>query len=431
MSLVQGHKKRIHQIKTKLFETGFFHVFGSNIINQLIAFLSGIILVRILSKAEYGIYSYAYNIINFFLVFNGFGAASGLLQTCSEVTDRSAQYEYYKLANRIAFLFDILLVAGLLIVSWIVPFKIDGTNRMLFSMILLPVFLLAFNMKTTYFRATLKTKEFSYSNTASAIIVFLFSCIGAALFAEIGVSIGQTFAYFLSVVGITKMFGLPIELKKPNFTKIVYIDFFKIATISAVTSGVSQIMNMLDIFTLGILIPNEEVIATYRVGATIPTALIFIPSVIITYVYPYFAQHKDDGEWLKVHYKQLLVITGGLNAIISFGLIICAPLIIQIFFGKQYLDAVVTFRILSLNYFFAGTFSGISGNLLVTQRKLKFNFWRTVLMGGMNCIGNIIFIIWWGPIGAAISTICVNVLSGIAATLMMRSVINSKCRLGQ
>ena len=77
MSLVQRHKKKIHQMKTKLFETGFFHVFGSNIINQVIAFLSGIILVRILSKAEYGIYSYAYNIINFFLVFNGFGGSIG------------------------------------------------------------------------------------------------------------------------------------------------------------------------------------------------------------------------------------------------------------------------------------------------------------------------------------------------------------------
>ena len=54
------------------------------------------------------------------------GAASGLLQTCSEVTDRSAQYEYYKLANRIAFLFDILLVAGLIIVSWKVHLKLKG-----------------------------------------------------------------------------------------------------------------------------------------------------------------------------------------------------------------------------------------------------------------------------------------------------------------
>lgn len=426
MILSQNCKDKFNQVKEKLFDTGFFHVFGSNIINQIIAFLSGIILVRILSKAEYGIYSYAYNIINFFLVFNGFGAASGLLQTCSEITDDSLRMKYYKLANRIAFLFDIFLIAGLVIVSWKVPFRITGTNEMLLSMIFLPVFMLTFNMKTTYFRATLRTKEFSYSNTANAAIVFVFSCVGAALFAEVGVSIGQTLAYLFSVIGITRIFGLPINLKNPGLSKNIVIDFFKIAAISAVSSGVSQIMNMLDVFVLGILIPNEEVIATYRVAATIPTALAFIPTVIIIYVYPYFAQHKDDGRWLKEQYRKLMIITGIINAVIATGLIVCAPLIIYIVFGTQYMDSMSIFRILALNYFFSGTFSVISGNLLVTQRKLAFNFWRVLIMGIMNCIGNVLFVTWWGPIGAAISTICVNILSGMAATLKMKSIIRYK-----
>ena len=106
-------------------------------------------------------------------------------------------------------------------------------------------------------------------------------------------------------------------------------------------------------------------------------------------------------------------------------LVIMAPLIIRIVFGEQYMDSLAVFRILSISFFFSGTLSGISGNLLVTQRKLKFNFWRAFVMGIANAIGNVVFISLWGAVGAAISTITVSAISGMAATLKMKAVIKS------
>ena len=45
-------------------------------------------------------------------------------------------------------------------------------------------------------------------------------------------------------------------------------------------------------------------------------------------------------------------------------------------------------------------------------------------MGIVNAIGNVAFITMWGPVGAAISTLCVSAMSGIIATIMVKSVIN-------
>ena len=51
-------QKLLPRINT-LFKTGFFHIFGSNVINKILAFLSSVILVRILTKTEYGAFTYA------------------------------------------------------------------------------------------------------------------------------------------------------------------------------------------------------------------------------------------------------------------------------------------------------------------------------------------------------------------------------------
>ena len=71
----------------KLRKTGFFHIFGGSVINKAISFLSSIVLVRLLTKGEYGIFTYAWNIYSIILLFNGFGLESSTLQLCSEHGD--------------------------------------------------------------------------------------------------------------------------------------------------------------------------------------------------------------------------------------------------------------------------------------------------------------------------------------------------------
>lgn len=421
---INRYKKHISQATNVLSQTGFFQIFGSTVINQAIAFLSGIILVRILTKGEYGIYSYAYSILNILLIFNGLGGTSGLLQICSETSDKEVQQASYRMANRLSLSFDVVLTIVFLFIALFMPFKLEGTNKMLFVMIFLPITMLIFQLKTIYFRATMKTKEFSLSNTGNSFLVFVFSVIGAFLFEAAGVAIGQTIAYVLSALLITKIFKLSLDLKKPYIDKSFQSDFIKLSLVSAATNGVSQIMNMLDVFILGIVMPVAEVVASYRVGSTIPTALAFIPSAIVTYIYPHFARNNKNKSWLKTNYKKLLIIVSIVNGLISLALVVLAPIIIRIVFGAQYLDSVLVFRILSISYFFSGTFSTISGNILVTQRRLNLNFWRTFFMGLFNALGNFVLIPLIGPTGAAISTVTVNIVCGGIASIQLWKTFN-------
>ncbi|MEG1641031.1 MAG: polysaccharide biosynthesis C-terminal domain-containing protein, partial [Ruthenibacterium sp.] len=169
-------------------------------------------------------------------------------------------------------------------------------------------------------------------------------------------------------------------------------------------------------FIIGLIAADGLSVASYKVATTIPNALAFIPSALITYVYPYFAEHREDKRWCMEKYKIILIAMGLFNLVVSIGLFVTAPWIIKLFFGANYMDAIASFRILSVSYFFSGTFRVISGNLLVTQRKLGFNLFVAIFSGIVNIVGDYILVLHYGSEGAAVATLIVVLLTSLLST---------------
>ncbi len=400
-----------------LFKTGFFHIFGSSAINKIIAFLSSIVLVRILSKTEYGIFTYAWNIYSIIMLFNGMGIESGVLQISSE---HSGDSEYAKhvcnYGSRFGLKFDVLLVCLILGIGLFAPLKIGGAGTVLCSLCLLPIVQLVYDMIAVFLRSQKRNQEYAKLQVLNTLLIFGASVLGAYLFRTIGMVFGRYFAYIVTFLVATLCYGVRIINRDSSNIGNDAKPLLKIAIISMLNNGLSQLMYLLDVFVLGIVDPQETVLASYKVATMIPTALVFIPSALVTYLYPYFAEHKDDHTWCMKNYKRILIGLGILNLGISSVLFFGASLIIRLLFGIQYLDAVPVFRILALNYFLSGTFRTLSGNLLVTQRKLKFNLVIAIVASTINIIGDYFFIRWWGSIGAAIATVSVVLVSSIMST---------------
>ena len=211
-------------------------------------------------------------------------------------------------------------------------------------------------------------------------------------------------------VGIN--YNLPIEKKTKKM-------FFEISGISMVNVGVSQLMYLLDIFVLGLVVGESDIIASYKVATTIPTALNFIPAAIVVYIYPYFVEHRNDKTWLFKNYRRVILGLGAFNLITTIVLFVFAPFFISLIFGKQYLEAVLPFRILCVSYFISGTFRNIAGNLLVTQRKLKFNLFESVFSSGLNTLLNFLLISRFHSVGAAIATLLTMSISAIISTIYL------------
>ena len=58
-------------------------------------------------------------------------------------------------------------------------------------------------------------------------------------------------------------------------------------------------MMLLDVTCINHFIGDPAIVATYKVATQIPTALTFIPSSIMVFIFPYFVEHNDNPHCLK------------------------------------------------------------------------------------------------------------------------------------
>lgn len=421
----------MEKIKLKvqtLLKTGFFHVFGSNVINKIIGFMSSIVLVRILSKTEYGAFTYAWNIYCIIALFNGMGVESGTLQLASEHSgDKSYARKISDYGTRVGLVFNVGLSLVTIGIGLFAPLTINGAKVLICSMFAMPFFQFLNNMYSTYLRSQKMNKEYSQLSVTNTAILFIASALFAVLFRKMGLIIGHYTAYIVACLMGALYYRIHLLSRDRRDLGEDKKVLLKISLISMMNNGLSQLMYLIDVFVIGIVAPEETILASYKVATMIPTALAFIPTSLIVYVYPYFAEHKDDGKWCINRYKQILLGLGGANALISIGMWLFAPLIVRILYGAQYLDSVPVFRVLALSYFFSGTFRTISGNLLVTQRKLRLNMFVAVISSAVNIVADYYFIQWWGSMGAAYATVLVIMITSIMSTTYLIKTFRSKC----
>ena len=403
-----------------LYQSGAFHIVGSNAINKMVTFISSIIVVRILTTTEYGLFTYAWNIYSIILLFNGMGIDSGVLQLGSERSGDSAYAE--KLSNyatRFGIRFNMLLTAVILVIGLFFPMEIEGAGMLLCMLCLLPTPKLISAINSIYLRTQKRNKEMSGVSVLTTVVVLIITNTCAWLFREKGLVLGYYIAYIFSVVVTMWHCKLRYLRGRAILTPDERKTLFSISFVSMCNNGLSQLMYLLDVFVLGVVVPDETVLASYKVATTIPSALTLIPIAVMVYLYPYFAQNRNDGKWCMRKYGLVLGVMGAFNAVVSVTLFFFAPFVIRTFFGANYMDAVPIFKVLAINYFFSGTFRILSGNLLVTQRKLKFNLFVAIFSGVSNAVANFFFILWWGPMGAAIATVCVVILTSILNTVYL------------
>ncbi len=408
------HGAGINKIFSKLKSTGFFHIFGSSTINKIVTFASSIVLVRIVSKAEYGVYSYAYNLLSFFILLSGFGLSSGILQICSATTDEIKKKDIYTYACQKSLIINFSLSVIILLTSLFVPFQMQGVNYCLAIMAFEPCVMILYEMPIMMLRIDLRNKEFSYANSLSTIAVFILSCILAWFFSVNGLVAARYIASIITFLVIFWRFKVSFSLSKraplDHGTKKI---LWHVSIISMFNNGLSRLMYLLDIFVLGLINVSEMIIASYKVATIIPTGLSFIPGAVATYIFPYFVRNKDNKKWVLKRYSQLMLAMSVGGLIISLPLIIFAPTFIKLIFGETYLDAVPAFRILMISFIFSSALRVLAGNVLVTQMRLKFNLFIAIFSSALNTTLNVFFIQAFNAVGAAYATLLTVCLTGV------------------
>jgi len=400
-----------------LIKNGFVHIFSASLINRIIQFGISVVIARIISKESFGQFSYALNILNFFLLLDGLGVSSGLLQFGSKAKENNEALSFLKFSLLVGASFNILLALSIFAFTIFFDLPIAGSRRFLQMLSFIPFVTVIFNVFQSFTRARLMNKQFSILTVFNTMMLFVFTTVCGLLFDVTGLVVARYTAFVLSIflaLGLLRyqLTGFKnVDIPEKNIQR----NFLTFSIVSMLTNSISQTLYLIDTFLIGLMIRSETIVATYKVSTLIPFSLFFIPASIMTFAYPYFAKYSDDKMFVKHYYRKLTWGLFALNSVISLLLIAFAPFVIRLVFGSNYLDAVIPFRILSFGYLIAGTFRISSGNLIASLGKVKVNFYNAIISGIANVILDILLIKYYGAMGAAIATVLIFVISSVVS----------------
>ena len=400
---------------------GLFHIFGSSVLSQILGMVSAILVIRFLPKTDYGYYTIAENWYSYLAVFVGLGMSSAILQFGSEKISETKKNGVYLYALKMGSLCNIVLMAAILLLA---TYKRtsgdDESSRYLTMMCGLPFVVYLNNFCQILHRIHDNNIMYSRLNVVYSITVVAGNILFTRLWGVAGL-IAATYTANLVVVLMSssnlkkKGFFDSLKYREPlerNYRK----EITKYAVLCAVTNFTSAILVLLDVTCLDMVLEDPAVLADYKVASTIPAACLFIPSALITYFYPKIVHnYSAEPDAFYGFIKKMTAMFTAVNGVILVGLLLFAPLIVYIFYGEKYMNVVPIFRMLSLNFFIFGSTRKLFGNVIAAMKKSEVNLVFSLLTGIINIVLNLLLIPVYGSIGAAIATVCVSLIIGLAS----------------
>lgn len=409
-------KNKIKSKVKQLRETGFFSIFIATILSKVITFLGGIILVRILTKNDYGIYAYIKNCYSMLFIFNDFGISFAALQYMTEnVDNKEKQKEILKYSIRCCLLTSLITGIIILVSPKFYPYKIGEAISIIPMLFLMPTIYILINLFSMVLRANLENKKYAklqiFTTIVTYIILIIFACVWGVKGAILSEYVYSIIILLYSVILAYQYIHNIFRNKKLEITRKEKKGFIKYALAGQLNDTMSSILLNVDIFLIGYMISIPESIALYNAGSKIPYALTFLSNCISIYILPYFIKHNKEINWIKVNYKNLIKYCLIGFGVMCTGLIIFAKPIFMIVFGTDYYDAIPIYIVLVIGLFFTSAIKIPTANVLVSLRKINVNIISNIICIVVNFVSNIIFLKLFGIIGAAITTTLTNIIS--------------------
>lgn len=404
----------------------FVLVLFANLFSYLIAFSGSVIYVRLLGKAEFGIYTFAFGIVSLFLLVNGFGAASGVLQYVSKAKSDVERSGYLNFAFRSGILFNLAISLLLILYAFIIPLPMANARPILLGMALFPVGRLYIDIFQAYLRATGQNKLQAKFLIANNLVLLIVNVIGVAVFKLYGLVyftyLGYILMYALSVI----KFKLPaIKLVQQNDANIHKRAFLSYSFFTTLSNAFSGLLFVLDTIIISYIVKEPTLLATYKVATIIPFAINFIPNIAINYFYPQFVQNSANPRKVRELARYVSLRMFAFSTLVSLFLILAAKPLILLIFGANYSDSILPFQIISFGYWIIATFRTVNGNILAALGKAKLSFYLTFLILLVNIGITYLMVLRYSIVGAAVAVVLMYIFSSLVGYITLKLVLKN------
>lgn len=407
-------------LKTATFKQSSL-TFSATVINGVLGMFFYIFLARVLGPSDFGIFILSVTVLALVADIGNLGINTGIVNFVSKYfkSDIQRSMKFLKLG-----LFSKILLSLIVFILgyWLSPFVSENIfNKPELITPLRLVFLgvgttWMFSFTTSYYQASQRFVSWGIIQIFTNFIR-LAGVIAVFYFGELNINISIIFYIIAPLIGFLLSFiNISTDYIKENIGKDIRDEFINYNKWVAVFGGFSAFSSRADTFVLGRL-AKPVGIGLYSAANQLVQVIPQLIGAIGTVVAPKFSSFNNDEKMLKYFKKLQVMVIGIALTILFFSPIV--RYIINIFFGKDYVNSFSIFLILLISmlvflisipvhnviiyyYSYPKLFSYLSVvNLLVVLPSayfltIKFGVFTTayaVLLG--NTINFIIPLIWF------------------------------------
>lgn len=412
----------------KAINKGALHVILGNFCTKFLSFFGSIFLVRVLTKADYGILSYYENIMSYAMIIAGFGLSNGVQRFIINADSLSLKFGCLKYALVKGNIYNIILT--ILFISTLIlyphPYNMSSHIAVGIFLVLCVIFIFNSNVAFSAFRAFFDIKTYSYLALFTSAVLILARVSGAYLG---GVTYSVFFRFFFEIVcSIICLYYLyvkylkGIKAKKPVSSYINSLNNYSLQIM--VTDGLWALFMLNDIFILGQFCGDDVLLADYKVALVLPMNLAILNSATMMFVSPYFTRNETNINWVRKNIYQLVVLSFVIIGITVFGISYFANSIVSIMYGDKYLTVVPVMRILLIASLFNNGLRGVIANALSSVGKQRINIFVAIIGIVSQVLLDIILLQEFGLIGLAWASLVAYFIMGITLLLYVKFSLN-------
>ena len=360
-----------------LWKSGGVHVISGSFLNKFVAFFGSMVIVRLLTKADYGGIRYVENLYNFFFLVAGMGISNAVLRFVVLEDDLNEKRSVYRFMTRTALIFNVVLVVLGLIINRFYPHEGEfGSYGYLLYIMLLMLPAQYFNDNSlTLERAMFDNKRFAYLNFAFAFTVILGKVVGAIggnllLYVILGVAIQAAFAVSLGITNHRKYFkdvqAGPVPKDKQKRIITYSLQYM-------VTNGMWALFMLLDVYLIGRILNDPEALADYNVAFAWPANISIVCQAAAMFINPYFIKNENDPVWVRKNFRLMYGINFLAVLAVSVVMIVLAKPLIFINGGPKYYNVIPLMRIIVVGSLINNGLRYMIANCLAAMGRIKVN----------------------------------------------------------
>lgn len=375
-------------------------------------FVLSIILARYFTKAEYGTYLHVQLIVNVCIW-------SFLLGI-----PHSIYYFLPKVANQKKYLINIikLIMAIGFLVSFVaflcIPYISDFlVNKDINGLGLIVALLILFQIPTTIFEPLMisagEVKKFASIKSFFSFSFFLSIVIPVSFSADLKTILTSLVSMFLLHTLIVFYYSILIAFKLKGGNELGRDCSFKEQSLYSLPIGLSTGIGEMSSYVDKIIVSNQsspEDYAVYTRGAMNLPIISIIANTLDNLLMPRFVKafQEDNTEEVINSWHTTIRLMAAFIYPCCFFLIVSAPLLIPALFSERYIDSVIIFQVYTL-----GLLTRISTFSVIVRAigKTKVILWVTMGTVISNIVFTLLFMQWWGLVGAPIATVMTMLIS--------------------